>query len=225
VTPTDTSTSAPGGSGGAVPTRPIDTGVPSAGGGDTGGPGLLTPRAGVISLVVLVALALLLTPAVSRLTTRRQRLRLSAGADPRAAALAAWDEVLATAVDLSVPMPANETPRGTARRLAKELSDGPATAGLRLLALGEERARYAPEAGVEGDLPTAVRAVRRGLRDLTGGKRRLRARLFPPSTVQAIMAGGARRSARASTAVGHLTEELRRVLKPRWLAPRATPDA
>jgi transglutaminase-like putative cysteine protease len=201
----------------------LDTSVPLAGGGDSGGgtTGLLTPRTALISLAVLAVLALLLTPAVGRLATRRRRLRTAVGSDARAAALAGWDEVLGTAVDHGLPVPANETPRGTARRLTKELSDDPpAVAGLRLLALAEERARYAPEAGVDGDLPTAVRAVRHGIRGMVRGRRRLRAALFPPSTVQAIMLGAARRTGHASTAAGRLTEELRRALNPRRLVPR-----
>jgi transglutaminase-like putative cysteine protease len=200
----------------------LDTAVPVPGDGSGGGTtGLLTPKSALISLAVLAVLALLLTPAVGRLATRRRRLRAAVGADARAAALASWDEVLGTAFDHGLAVPANETPRGTAQRLAHELSGSrSAVAGLQLLALAEERARYAPKAGVDGDLPTAVRAVRTGLRGLVHGRRRLRATLFPPSTVQAILVGSARRSGQASTAAGRLVDELRRLLNPRRLAPR-----
>jgi hypothetical protein len=219
-TPSTSSSSSSNSPGASGPTRAIDTGIPSAAGsGDGGGTGLLTPRSALIALALLVLLALLLTPAVGRSATRRRRLRAAVGPDPRAAALASWDEVLGTAVDHGLAVPATETPRGTARRLAADLSGSPpAVAGLRLLALAEERARYAPEAGVDGDLPTAVRAVRRGLRELVHRRRRLRAALFPPSTVQSILTGAARRSGQTSTAVGRLADELRRAL--RRLNPR-----
>lgn len=221
ATPTTNTSDATGTASAAGRSGQLDTSVPSAG-GDSGGDGtsgLLTPRSALISLAVLVVLALLLTPAVGRLVTRRRRLRAAVGADARAAALASWDEVLATLVDHGMTVPANETPRGTARRLTTDLSGSPpALAGLRLLALAEERARYAPQAGVDGDLPTAVRAVRHGVRGTVRGRRRLRAALFPPSTVAAILLGAARRTGQASTALGQLAEELRRVLDPRRIA-------
>lgn len=221
---TDTASSSvtPGG-----PSGRLETAAPSAGGDSgTGSGGLISPRSALASVAVLVVLVALLTPAASRLATRRRRLRAAGGADPRAAALAGWDEVLGTAVDYGLAVPATETPRGTARRLARDLSGStPAVAGLRLLALAEERARYAPEAGVEGDLPTAVRAVRHGLRDLVRRRRRVRAALFPPSTVQAIMTGSARRTGHASTAVGRLADELSRALRFRRLTPRRTEDS
>ena len=97
------------------------------------------------------------------LSARRRRLRTAAGSDAAEAARAAWDEVVGTAADYGLPVPRTETPRGLARRLGRDLSlDAGATAGLRLVALAEERARYAQRAGVDGDLPDAVRAVRRG---------------------------------------------------------------
>jgi transglutaminase-like putative cysteine protease len=182
--------------------------------------GVVTPRTGLITLAVVVALLLLVLPALGRGRTRRRRLRLAGGKDPYLAARSSWDELQDTATDLAVSMPGNETPRGTARRLARELAGDPAAvAGLKLLALAEERARYAPGAGVEGDLPTATRAVRRGLRDLTGKRRRLRATLFPPSTMRDIRAGTARRSAATSATAARLTQELLRAFRPRRAAP------
>ncbi|MEN3360826.1 MAG: hypothetical protein V7637_4808 [Mycobacteriales bacterium] len=225
VTPTVSGSSGSAGPTGGPTGGKLDTSVPIGPGGDGGGSsGLLTPRGALISVGVLLILMLLVTPALGRRVTRRRRLRLAGGADPRAAAVAGWDEILSTAVDYGLPMPTNETPRGTARRLARDLTDSqPAVAGLRLLALAEERARYAPEAGVEGDLPTAVRAVRHGLRGLIRGRRRLRASLFPPSTVQAIMLGLSRRNGQVSAAVGRLTDELGRALRrTRRLTPRPT---
>jgi transglutaminase-like putative cysteine protease len=225
------STSTSGGAatpGSAGPSGRLEPSAAAAGGdsGEGGGSGLLTPKSALVLLALLALLALLLTPAVGRLLTRRRRLRVAVGADPRAAGLAGWDEVLGTAVDHGLAVPANETPRGTARRLAKDLADSPpAVAGLRLLALAEERARYAPEAGVDGDLPTAVRAVRQGIRRLTHGRRKLRAQMFPPSTVQSLLIAASRRAGQASTAVGRLAEELRRALHPRRFLPSRTEES
>jgi transglutaminase-like putative cysteine protease len=227
VSPSAPPSNADTGSSGASPggaSGKLDTASPSdPGSGGTTSGGLITPRTALVSIGVLVVLAVLFTPLVSRVATRRRRLRTAVGADPRAAALASWDEVLASAVDYGLPIPANETPRGTARRLARDLTDsGPSVAGLRLLALAEERARYAPEAGVDGDLPTAVRAVRHGLRGLVRRRRRFRAAFFPPSTVQSIMLGLARRSGHASTSLGRLTDEVTRPFRFRRL--RSRPD-
>lgn len=189
----------------------------SAGSNGTGtDTGLITPRRLLVALGVLVALLLLLLPAVVRLSTRRRRLRAAAGKDPTGAARAAWDEVVGSASDFGVPVARTETPRGLARRLGRDLSlDTSAAAGLRLVALAEERARYAPHAGVDGDLATAVRAVRRGLREHAGRRERWRAVLLPPSTVRAARAGSATRSATASAALSRLGENVRRPVTPR----------
>ena len=125
---------------------------------------------------MIAVLLLLLVPAFVRVSVRRRRLRAAGGADAAAAARAAWDEVVGTAADYGVPVRASETPRGLARRLGHELDlDDDASRGLRLVALAEERARYAAHAGVDGDLPAAVRAVRHGLRGEADRRRRWRA--------------------------------------------------
>jgi transglutaminase-like putative cysteine protease len=178
--------------------------------------GLVTPRRLLVAAIVLVVLLLLLLPAVVRLSSRRRRLRAAAGPDAGAAARAAWDEVVGSAADYGVPVPVSETPRGLARRLDKDLElDQDAGRGLRLVALAEERARYAARAGVDGDLPAAVRAVRRGLRGEAGRRRRWRATLLPPSTVRAARVGSAARTATASTALNRLGDSLRRPVTPR----------
>jgi len=79
----------------------------------------------------------------------------------------------------------------------------------------EERARYAPRAGVDGDLPGAVRAVRHGLRGEAGRRRRWRATLLPPSTVRAARAGSTARAESASSTLNRLGESLRRPVTPR----------
>jgi transglutaminase-like putative cysteine protease len=189
------------------------------GGSSSGGPqnqGLITPRRLLVGAIVLVVLLLLLLPAAVRLSSRRRRLRTAAGTDAGAAARAAWDEVVGSAADYGVPVPSSETPRGLARRLNHDLAlDTDASRGLRLVALAEERARYAARAGVDGDLPAAVRAVRRGLRGDAGRRRRWRAALLPPSTVRAARTGSAVRAETASTALNRLGESIRRPVTPR----------
>ena len=189
---------------------------PGSSDGGLGGRGLVTPRRLLVAGIVLLVILLLLLPAVVRLSSRRRRLRAAAGADAGAAARAAWDEVVGSAADYGVPVRASETPRGLARRLNHDLElDGDATSGLRLVALAEERARYAARAGVDGDLPAAVRAVRRGLRGEAGRRRRWRAALLPPSTVRAARRGSALRTEAASTALTRLGDSLRRPVTPR----------
>lgn len=189
---------------------------PGSASGGLQGDGLITPRRLLTLAVVLLVLLLLLLPAAVRLSSRRRRLRAAGGADAGAAARAAWDEVVGSATDYGVPVRSSETPRALARRLDHDLSlDTDASRGLRLVALAEERARYAARAGVDGDLPGAIRAVRRGLRGEAGRRRRWQATLLPPSTVRAARSGSAVRAETASTALNRLGESLRRPVTPR----------
>jgi transglutaminase-like putative cysteine protease len=204
-------------SAGATPNQiPKEDLNPGSSGGGLQGAGLITPRRLLIAGIVLVVLLVLLLPAFVRLSIRRRRMRAAAGADAGAAARAAWDEVVGSAADYGVPVPASDTPRGLARRLDRDLElDTEASRGLRLVALAEERARYAARAGVDGDLPAAVRAVRQGLRGEAGRRRRWRAALLPPSTVRAARSGSATRAATASTALNRLGGSIRRPVTPR----------
>lgn len=206
----------PGGTGPSVNQLPGDELEQDRNGGLASDDGLVTPRRLGIGAGVLAVLIALLAPAAVRLATRRRRLRTAAGASAEDAARAAWDEVVGSAADYGVPVARTETPRGLARRLSHDLSlDAGATAGLRLVALAEERARYAPRAGVDGDLTTAVRDVRRGLRSHADRRRRWQAVLLPPSTVRAARSGSAARSATASAALSRLGESVRRPVTPR----------
>jgi transglutaminase-like putative cysteine protease len=189
---------------------------PGSSDGELQNSGLITPRRLLVTAIVIAVLLLLLVPAFVRVSVRRRRLRTAGGADAAAAARAAWDEVVGTAADYGVPVRASETPRGLARRLGHELDlDDRAGRGLRLVALAEERARYAAHAGVDGDLPDAVRAVRHGLRGEAGRRRRWRATLLPPSTVRAARAGSTARAESASSTINRLGESLRRPVTPR----------
>jgi transglutaminase-like putative cysteine protease len=189
---------------------------PGSSGSGQQGFGLITPRRLLITAIVLLVVLLLLVPAFVRVSIRRRRLRAAGGVDAEAAARAAWDEVIGTAADYGVPVRASETPRGLARRLGRELDlDDDASRGLRLVALAEERARYAAHAGVDGDLPAAVRAVRHGLSGEADRRRRWRATLLPPSTVRAARAGSTARAESASSTLNRLGESLRRPVTPR----------
>jgi transglutaminase-like putative cysteine protease len=196
-----------------IPKEDLNAG---ASGSELQGSSLITPRRLLITAIVIVVILLLLVPAIVRVSVRRRRLRTAGGADATAAARAAWDEVVGTAADYGVPVRASETPRGLARRLGHELDLGDdASRGLRLVALAEERARYAAHAGVDGDLPGAIRAVRHGLRGEAARRRRWRATLLPPSTVRAARAGSTARAESASNTLNRLGESLRRPVTPR----------
>ncbi|CAN5190714.1 DUF3488 and transglutaminase-like domain-containing protein [soil metagenome] len=166
----------------------------------TPGPGQDNPQAGAIDpwttltmLGTVLLIGVLAAPGVARLRSRRRRLRTAARlAAPVAAAHAAWDEIMATAADLGATPVRAETPRGTARRLARDHGFDEVTArAVRLLATAEERARYAPSGlvGVEGDLRAATRTVSRGIRVVSGRRERLRAVLAPASTLAAARDG------------------------------------
>jgi transglutaminase-like putative cysteine protease len=196
-----------------IPQEDLD---PGSSGGGLQGSSVITPQRLLIAAIVVAVILLLLLPAFVRVSVRRRRLRAAGGADAAAAARAAWDEVVGTAADYGVPVRASETPRGLARRLGHELELGDdAGRGLRLVALAEERARYAAHAGVDGDLTSAVRAVRHGLRGEADRRRRWRAALLPPSTVRAARTGSAVRATAASTTLNRLGESLRRPVTPR----------
>ena len=210
---TATATGSAGPTGNQLPEEDLAAGDVDGGLADQG---VVTPRRLLTAALVLAVLLVLLVPAAARLAARRRRLRTAGGSDAGDAARAAWDEVVGSAADYGVPVPASETPRGLARRLDRDLSlDAEASGGLRLLALAEERARYAPRAGVNGDLPAAVAAVRRGLRSHAGRRSRWLAALLPPSTIRAARRGSASRAATASSALNQLGERVRRPVTPR----------
>lgn len=168
---------------------------------DAPGQGAIDPMTALGVAGVALLVAALAAPGVARVLTRRRRLHAAAhpprrAADARpsaaaAAAHAAWDEILATATDLGGAPVRAETPRGAARRLARDHGfDEPTARAVRLLATAEERARYAPQeqVGVEGDLRAAARRVNRGIRQVSGRRERLRAALLPASTTSAARA-------------------------------------
>ncbi|MBA3523432.1 MAG: hypothetical protein H0T85_02525, partial [Geodermatophilaceae bacterium] len=145
--------------------------------------GLLNPRVLLTVVAVLLGVGLVLTPAVLRVVVRGRRRQRAAAGD----AHAAWDELLATMSDLRLTWGGAETPRSTARRLAREHDFDAVTAeAMRMLAVAEERARYAPPAtGTSDGLDDAVVAVAAGLRADAPSRDRARAVLVPPSILRA----------------------------------------
>jgi hypothetical protein len=161
-------------------------------------------------------LSLLAVPAVSRRLRRRRRLRVAAGPDAAAGAGAAWDEVVADADDYRIPLSDTHSPRTAVTRLTTERRlPEPAIVGLRLVALAEERARYARTAGIEGDLPAAVDAVRRGFAGLAGWRVRVLARVAPPSSLRAVTVAVARARYYLGNLLPTVADLPRRVRLPR----------
>lgn len=192
----------------AVPTVQRETQAPaSAGPTAGGGTGLLDPVRVLVVAGIVLAVVVLLTPLTLRVAARRRRLHAARGGG-RPGALAAWDELLATVADLHGTARRADTPRVLARRLAREHGfDAETGEAVRLLAVAEERARYAPAglAEVEGDLKGSVRTVARALRAQAKPRTRALAVLLPPSTL------------------GELRAELRQVrarARERWVSMR-----
>ncbi|WP_433202571.1 transglutaminaseTgpA domain-containing protein [Dactylosporangium sp. CS-047395] len=124
---------------------------------------------------LLLLLALLAVPALTRSRTRRRRLQ-------RATAHDAWAELLDTMADYRLTPGAGETPRAVARRLAG--LDPSALAGVQALRTAEEHERYAARPLPPPDLRTAIRAVRTGLAAGRGRRARFTAAVLPPSVLR-----------------------------------------
>jgi transglutaminase-like putative cysteine protease len=136
----------------------------------------------------LLVVALLAAPGLRRSLVRRRRLGLHAGsgADPAAAAYAAWDELLDTMVDLDIGYQPSETPRAVARRLrdVRPPLIESSVAEIGLLARAVERARYAPEPLPGADLGQAVRTVRAELWSTATRWQRFRGTVLPGSVIR-----------------------------------------
>lgn len=150
---------------------------------------------------VVLAVVLLITPALIRIRTRRRRTRLAGRSRDAPGAHAAWDELLDTATDLGLRSRQDETPRMLARRLARDaMFDADSAMAVRDIALAEERARYAPESVTLSrsvDLAPPLRSARRALSRHAGRRQRLRAGIMPASTVNRLRPST--RSARRKT--------------------------
>jgi Transglutaminase-like superfamily/Domain of unknown function (DUF4129) len=192
----------------------------------------------------LVLLALLSLPALRRSGLRRRRLRSKAdGATPTVTAdgatgppgemrlvvsraeliqeaHAAWDELVDTLVDYGIPTNEAETPRETARRVARSLVlVGPPVEALTLIGQVEERARYARTPLGSGKLATALRVVRSAVAASASRRTRLRAALFPRSVLLRWRERVGTGSANAIAALDRWWESVTRAVSPRRLLP------
>ena len=157
-----------------------------------GGAGPAPVVGGALGLAVLAAL--LVVPSGLRGARRRRRLT----ADPPDRALAAWREVLDTALDLGLAPPSGATPASGAAALDEVLRSAPrpdeeARVALASLAAALEGERFgADPAG--GHVAADARRVLRGLRASSSPGRRAAALLAPRSlvaTTEARRAAGA----------------------------------
>ncbi len=138
-------------------------------------------------VVALVALALAVTPRLTRSLVRRRRF--ADRGDPRAQAEATWSEIRDTARDLGYAWSNSETPRQTARRLGDEaFLEQPGREAFATLARVTERARYARDPGTVDDLSVEVDVLRTGLAAPLSRARRFRARWLPASSADLLQA-------------------------------------
>lgn len=146
-------------------------------------PSPLQPVLSGLGVVVLI-LAVLLTPAALRRARRRARLR-RLGESWGGASLV-WDELRDTARDLGWSAPETETPRVFARRVAAAVAGTPGEAAvLRLLDVRERDAFGPPTRAVAVGLADDLRLVLGSLEAQAGRGVRLRAALIPVSLLPA----------------------------------------
>ncbi|WJL96246.1 DUF3488 and transglutaminase-like domain-containing protein [Microbacterium sp. ET2] len=174
----------------AAPEASTPADVPDAVDPDTGEP--LTPDAGTAApddevdalpavTVVLAVLVVLAIPLIVRDLRRRQQLSAARSGD----AAAAWAVVQDTAIDLGIPSPISESPRGMGARLIAEAGASADAMGVLIRAI--ERASYAPGGrhGFGQGEATAVAAqeVRAQLLAAAQPARRLLALVVPRSLI------------------------------------------
>lgn len=132
--------------------------------------------------VVLVVAGVVLTPLLVRAVRRHNRLHTVTALGPGASS-AAWSELMAESIDRGAPVPAAETIRAAARRLAREHNlDDAGKDGLRVVVGAIERSWYSANPIVDPSLPGALAAVRQSLRQ--NAPLSLRARMFPKSVLK-----------------------------------------
>lgn len=174
--PTSGATSAPRR---IVPTDPAQV----AGARAAAPPSPLQPVLSGVGIAIL-ALAVLLAPAVARRVRRRHRLRRLAEASGGASVV--WAELRDTVRDLGWLAPDTETPRAFAERVAEAVAGTPGEDAVRRLLAVRERDAYGPPVrgstvGLRDDLARVLDA----LEGQAGRGRRLRALLLPVSLLPA----------------------------------------
>jgi transglutaminase-like putative cysteine protease len=136
-------------------------------------------------VLLLVIVALLIAPGLTRLLVRRRRWL--GASDDSGRAHAAWRELTSDLVDLGLSGPASESPRALAGRIASTTDLGqPGREALERIAAAEERARYARTPAAGDSLHADVRAVRRAVARQATARQRVRARLAPASTLNPV---------------------------------------
>ena len=157
---------------------------------DAGGAGgaLSSGRARSFGLGLLGVLAVLAIPSLVGYVARRRR-RVGAG-DPAARTHAAWDALADAAEDAGYPLRDCDSPRASARRLVTAAGLTGVTADeVARLASAEERARYARSAPPVDGLEASAKAVRKALLDGMSRWGRVRAVVFPASSLRRIREG------------------------------------
>jgi hypothetical protein len=186
--PSAKSGSATGTSGSAAPGHPAGLpGLNRLTHGQSGGALKLPTVSGsdlwLVILIPVLALLLISSPALTRRLARRRRWLAAAG--DAAVAAVAWRELIDDLADFGVSRPPGETPRAMARRIRREAGlDPAAAAALGRVVTAAERAQYARLAGPASGLREDVLTVRRALAASVPARRRIRAWLFPTSTLK-----------------------------------------
>lgn len=154
--------------------------------GPTGPLGRATRR-GIAALPLVLALMAVAgaTPTVVGYGVRRRRRALATS--PAGRTHAAWDSLADAAEDAGYPLRSSDSPRASARRLVTAAGLAPDMAGeVSRLASAEERARYARTAPPVDGLEASARSVRRALMASLPRWSRLRAQVFPASSMRRI---------------------------------------
>lgn len=134
----------------------------------------------ILALCLLIVAGGALAPAIIREIQRRRRLAVIAAREPGAAS-AAWAELLDECADRGVPIPATDTVRAAARKVAHDHRlDDDGKNNLRTVVGVIERSWYAPDSDVDDDgFVPAFEGLRESLR--RNAPMPWRGRLFPRS--------------------------------------------
>jgi transglutaminase-like putative cysteine protease len=159
--------------------------------------------------VVLVLLAVLVSPQVADRLTRRRRWRRATTGTARTEA--AWDELRLRLSDAGVRWATSWTPRALQRRLIGDLRlGGSEQAAMGRLVADLEAARYAPPEDAPGRerdaLMRDVKLVVAAAEEVLPTRTKLLTRLFPPSGIRAIRDVVQQADESASTAGRRVTD-------------------
>lgn len=183
-------------------------GVPNAGSDFVEGDAEISLRPLLVAAVLFLMLLIPIVPALTR-SARRRRARTRA-TTPRTRSHVAWRHLYDDAHDLGFGWPSSASPRVAASALiAGAHLDAGAVAAVRRLAVAEENARYAPDSYVAASTPdydSDVAVIRAALLAGVSWRLRLRALVFPATTLSVISRSIHVWSASAGAAVAHQIE-------------------